>query len=587
MLNHRREFLKRAVIAGTAVGIAGCQGDGGDGGDGSNGDGNGDGDGGGSGSELTPDPEVEYEEVGEFSWLTLSREDNPAYYEEAQQVQGMLEELGFSFNESVYESGKWVETLFAKDYDIANIGWSNTVERLFPYYNLYFSFHSQFSGEGGGNFMNWESDEYDTAVENFSQEIDDEQRREYAFRCQELIAQNAPCAFTTHPSSLVAHNTDNFTGWDPMVGEFAYFNPTTLKSGERQGGDGTLVYATNAPPEQYPNFMSHTGPEAVFLHKLNYDPLVQMSTTGEPIAEGAAEDWEVVDDTTIDVTLREGMTWHDGESVTPEDLKFTWDYATEHGIPYLASDIEPYESSEITGDRTVQFNLKNPFAGFIPVSFYRVPILPKHVWDGITEEQDIESPGQWNDPDMTGSGPFQFVSYEPGNRIVFEKHTDHYAAGEYDFDEIVYNIYGTQSTAVGDVISGTADFTQGLGATDWQRAKDSNTAKAIENPSIAANGVFFNTNNEPFNDVIVRRAVAYAINRSQIVQTVHQGYAELAESPVAPANEEYHNPDLEAYEHDLQQARALLGESGFRYDGDTLVKPTDWEPNTEFVSVNS
>ena len=62
-----------------------------------------------------------------------------------------------------------------------------------------------------------------------------------------------------------------------------------------------------------------------------------MCTTGRPIAEGAAKDWQVVDDTTIEVTLRQGMTWHDGESVTPEDVKFTWDYATKHGIPYLAS----------------------------------------------------------------------------------------------------------------------------------------------------------------------------------------------------------------------------------------------------------
>ncbi|QLG61046.1 ABC transporter substrate-binding protein [Halorarum salinum] len=571
MPKHRRDFLKRAAIAGSFVGIAGCQGTG---------------NGGGSQDTLSPDPDVEYEEVSGFTWLTLSREDNPAYYEEAQQTQGMLEEIGFSFEENVYESGQWVNTLFAKDYDIANLGWSNTVERLFPYYNLYFSFHSQYAGPDKGNFTNFESEEYDEAVENFASEMDDQKRAEFAFRCQEIIAQNVPCTFTTHPSSLIAHNTELYTGWEPMVGEWAYFNPTTLKTAERQGGDGVVIFATNSPPEQYPNFMSHTGPEAVFLHKLNYDPLVQMDTTGEPIAEGAAENWEVVDDTTIDVTLREGMTWHDGEPVTPEDVMFTWDFATEHGIPYLASDIQPYDSSELVGDRTVRFNLANPFAGFIPVSLYRVPILPQHVWDGITEEEDIDNPGQWENPDMTGSGPFQMTNYEPGNRVVFEKHEDHYHADEYDFDQIVYNIYGTNSTAVGDVIGGDATFTQGLGNTDWQRAKDSDTAEAIENPSIAANAVWFNTNNEPFNDVLVRRACAYAINKTELVQTVHQGYAETAKSPVAPANEQYHNQDVESYDFNVQQARSLLEESGFRYEGDTLLKPVDWEPSSEYVSVD-
>ncbi|WP_313693476.1 ABC transporter substrate-binding protein [Halorarum halobium] len=571
MPSHRRKFLKRAAVTGSLVGLAGCQGDGGD----------------ATPAETqTPEPGVEYEEVDAVSWLTLSREDNPGYYEEAQQAMGMLEEIGFQFDESVYESGQWVNTLFAKDYDIANIGWSNTVERLFPYYNLYFSFHSQYAGPDGGNFSNFVSDEYDQAVENFASEMDEDARQELAYRCQEILARNVPTAFTTHPSSLIAHNTEEFSGWDPMVGEWAYFNPTTLKSATRQAGDGTVVFATTAPPEQYPNFMSHTGPAAVFLHKLNYDPLVQMSTTGRPIAEGAAESWEVVDDTTIDVTLRSGMTWHDGEPVTPEDVKFTWDYATEHGIPYLASDIEPYESSEVTGENSIRFTLSNPFAGFIPVSMYRVPIIPQHVWEGVTAENDLDHPGQWENPDMTGSGPFRMVNYEPGNRIVFEKHADHYAAGEYDFDSIVYNIYGTNSTAVGDVINGNATFTQGLGYTDWQRAQNSDTAEAIENPSIQANGLFFNVNNEPFNDVLVRQAMAYALNRTEIAQTVHQGYAQPAKSPVAPANEGYHNPDVAAYEFSLQQARSLLEESGFRYEGDTLMKPVDWEPTTEYVSVS-
>ena len=576
MPNHRRDFLKKAAAVGTVVGLAGCQGDSDDtGGTNNNSD----------GPTATKNPDVEYEQVREFSYLTLSRGDQPTYYQEAQQVQQMLEALGFTFNESVQEIGKWAETLFAKKYDMANIGWSDTVERLFPYYNLYFSFHSKYAGKGGGNFMNWKSDAYDTAVDNFASEMNDENRKKLAYKCQEIIAQNAPCAFMTNPAALIAHNTKQYTGWDTMIGSWAYFNPTTLKTGVSQDDEKTVILATTSPPEQYPNFMAHTGPAAVFLHKLNYDPLVQMSTTGRPIAEGAAESWKVVDDTTIDVTLRSGMTWHDGKPVTPEDVKFTWDYAKEHGITYLSSDIAPYKSSELTGDRTIRFNLKEPFAGFVPVSLYRVPILPKHVWEGITEKQNIEHPSQWNNPDMTGSGPFKMTNYEPGNRVVFQKHDGHYAASEYDINTIVYKIYGSSSTAIGDVINGKATFSQTLGYTDSTRAEKSANAKAIENPSIRVNAAFMNTNNEPFNDVLVRRAVAYAINKTKIVQTVHQGKAQTAKSPVASANEFYYNPNVEAYQFDLQKARDLLVESGFRYDGDTLLKPVNWEPTLEHASV--
>lgn len=564
--NHRREFIKNTIAIGSAIGLAGCIGDDDD------------------FVDFGIEEDTEYEEVEPVSWLTLSREDNPDYFEEAQQSHSMLADLGFSFDETVQESGAWVDTLFDKDYDCATIGWSNTVERLFPYYNLYFSFHSQFAGEGGGNFSEWTSEEYDETVEAFASEMDLEDRQEMAFQCQEILAKNVPVIYTTHPATLNAHNTDLFTGWEKMIGGFPYFNPISLRTAE--GDPDTVVYGTVSPPEQYPNFMGHTGPQAVFLHKLNYDPLVQMDTDGNPVAEGAAEDWEVVDDTTIDVTLRDGMTWHDGEPVTVEDVKFTWDYAVEHGIPYLAADIAPYESSEILDDRTVRFNLETPFGGFISVSMYRLPILPEHVWDGITEEEGLDHPSQWGDPDMTGCGPFQMVSYDPGNRIRFEKFEDHYAADEYDFDTLIYDIYGTNTTVVGDLIGGEVTFASDLGVTDWERADDEDHVDAEATGTIQANGIFINTDNEPFNDVLVRQAMAYAIDSQLILDTVHQGMGEIARSPVTPDNETYHNPDVEAYERNMEQARDLLVEAGLGAEDGTLMKPVDWEPTVEYVGLD-
>lgn len=562
--NDRRRFVK-AVGLGGAIALAGCTGAS---------------DENGSSADTSED----LEEVPPVEWLTLSREDNPNYYEEAQQAQRMLGEIGLSFDETVHESGKWVNTLFAKDYDMANLGWSNTVERLFPYYNLFFSFHSQFTGEGGGNFMEWGWPEYDQAVEEFTQSMNLEDRVAAAHRCQEIIAANAPNAFYAAPSVYVAHNNELYDDWDRMIGRFAYFNPTSLKTGVHQSGDRVVVAAGVTPPEQFPNFMNHTGPVAVFLHKLNYDPLVQMDTEGNPIAEGAAESWEVIDDQTIDVTIRDGMTWHDGEAVRPEDVKFTWDYATEEGIPYLASDIEPYDSSEIVGDRTVRFNLKQPFAGFIPVSMYRLPILPQHVWDGVKEREGIDNPGQWSDPDTTGSGPFEMVNYEPGNRIVFEKHDDHYAANEYEFDRFIYNIYGSNTSAVGDVIQGNATFAENIGFSDFERADAAESTTADTNPSIRVNGIFMNTRRKPFNDVRVRQAVCYAINRQQIIDTVHQGFAESASSPIAKSNETYYNPNIEEYEFNLQKSRDLLEQAGLQIMDGKLMMPKDWEPTVEFVS---
>lgn len=573
----RRSVLAKTLAVGSAVGIAGCGGDGGSSG--------GNGDTGGA-SNSTPEEGTEYELVPEYDFDSVSRSDNPLRYQIGELANNQVQQLGIRTNRNAVTVGTYADKLNNRTFDFMVAAWTGGTERLFPYYNLYFSFHSQFAGDGGGNYTMFESDEYDEAVENFVRASSLEDRVEYSNQCQAILAENIPILFAVHPDALVATSNRTFSNWQEMVGLYAYNNIPALTAVENNGNSDQMVFGTTEGLQSYPNFYGVTGPDALRMHSFTYDPLVRLDLDGEPYG-AAAEDWEYVDETTVDVTLRSDMTFHDGEPVTPEDVKFTFDDISETGIPYLESDIQPYDSSEILDDSTIRFNLADPFSGFDQITLYRIPILPKHVWDGVAEEEGLEHPSEWTDPDMTGSGPFEFVDYNPGNQIVFRKNPDHYIADELDFEEFVFRIYGSQSSIIGDLEDGTVSFTQYLTTEQWNQANQSSNIDAVSNPGLDAHGVWIPNDRGIFRDVKVRKALAHAIDQEQIIALALQGNGEPAKSPIAPANQVYHNEDVTTYPYNIQRARELLSEVGFRWnDQGQLVKPVDWEPTVEYVSPN-
>jgi len=593
--SNRRRFLKKSIVGGLAAGLAGCGSRDSGGGDGGGSDGGNGSDGGSDGGTATPmedaptpEEEVEYEEVPDQLWLTTSRSQNAPRFEWGTLAEQNLQRLGLRFQKDVVEIGTWTDRLFSRDWDFVHLAWSGSIERIFPYYNLFFSFHSQFAEVGEGNFQLWASDEYDTAVENFTAATTEDELQSTAFKCQEIIGENEPVVFTHHPDALVAHDSANWEGWEEMFGNFAYWNLNTLQDISPTGNKDSVIYGTTHQLQNYPNFFTVTGPQALMIYKMTYDSVAYLDYSGQPYPL-AAEDWEYQDATTLDVTLREGMQFHDGEEVTAEDLKTTWDLLGEYEVPYLGSDVAPYESSEILDDYTVQFNLNEPFSGFIQISLFRTPILPAHIWGSVVEDQGLEHPREWGDVDMTGSGLFQFESYESGNRAVMSLNEDHRLAENVDFNTLVRKVYGNQSAIIGDIANGDTTFAGFLAPNQWNRADQQQTVGAVENPNLQASGIWVQCNgrrHRMFEDVNVRRALAHAVDDQQHIDIVYQGHGEQARSPVAPVNEFYYNPETKHYETNLEKARTMLSDLGFRWNEQgRLMIPVDWEPETTYVSV--
>ncbi|RQG87809.1 hypothetical protein EA462_13125 [Natrarchaeobius halalkaliphilus] len=563
---NRREFIVSTAASGAVVGLAGCTGGGDD-----------------EALGATPDDEDDYEPVPEMEFASVAQDEDALRYEVGNLAERQLQALGIETNREVVDVGTYSDKLNDREFDFMVAAWTGGTERLFPYYNLFYSFHSQFANLEGGNYTMFESEEYDEMVENFRDEPDESSRVEYAQNCQEILAENVPIIFTVHPDALVAANTDSFDNWQEMTGLYAYNNIPSLTEIENVGGDDQVVFGTTEALETYPNFFNVTGPDALRLHAFTYDPLVRLGLDGGPIP-AAGEEWEWIDETTLDVTLRSGMTFQDGEPVTVDDVAFTFDSIQEEGIPYLGSDIDPYESSEILDDDTIRFNLSNPFSGFVQITLYRIPILPEHIWSDAIADHD--HPSEWSDPDMTGSGPFEFIDYEPGTQIVYEKNHDHYLADEFDFEQFVYRLYGSQSAIIGDIENGDVTFTQYMGAEHWNQADDIENVRAISNPGLDAHGIWIPNNEGPFRDVRFRKALTHAIDQDEMLQILLQGRGEQAKHPIAPANERYYNDDVAEYPHNIDRSVELLEEAGFRWNGEgDLLMPTDWQPEVEYIPL--
>jgi peptide/nickel transport system substrate-binding protein len=599
--NKRRKFLKQSVVGGSIVGLAGCTGGQSGGGtdtatatdssgDGGSGDG-GSGDGGGSTPEDDlPGPEqgTSYEPVPELTWLATDRGTFPLRFIEAEKMIEQLERVGFRFEFDVKPFDAWVPAFLDRAWDI-NVHHSfGNIERIYPFSMLKgFALEYKRGGETMVNLNSWdENEEYIEYFNTFIESLDKEKAQEGAYKCQQLLRLNLPQIALLHPDALVAANTQQYTNWKEMIGTWAYFNLNTLRDVETTGNAKTMTYGNVTGVNKYPNVMAMEEPRSLFLHRFVYETAVQLDYQGQPYPR-AAESWEVVDDTTIDITLRDDISWHDGEKLTAEDMAFTLNFVKEYPISYIVSFTDPYvEGAEALDEYTVRANLKTPFSGFVNNTLFMLPILPKHIWDGVVEENDLEHPATWEDPDMTGAGPFKFVDYQPDQRVLLETNRDHYWADEIPFDNLIFKQYGTNSAIVGDMNTGDAHIAQQLGTTEFNRAKQSSNVKAVANRNHEISHVNMNCSMDPLNDVLVRRAMAHAIDRQTLVEVAYGGNAQVATSTIAPANEFWHNPDTKDYEHSVDTAIELLTESGLRWDEDgRLLKPKDWEPHTDYVPL--
>lgn len=510
--------------------------------------------------------------VPEFSLMTSLPETNQVNYEAAGDMTKEWEELGMTVNFEPIDFNVLVDRLYAdeQDFDAYTVGWSGRVDRIDPDMFIYAIFHSSNAMPGGNNTTGFIHDEYDELADAQRVEMDPDARRDIVFDAQELLAEEAPMISLYARDLVHAYNNERFENFTVMAGE-GIFNEWMPMEAKPITDDKILRIASSQDLDTLNPLEANSVYEWRNLRVI-YDKLVRLNPSAEPTA-AAATSWEAIDDTTVEVKLREGMTFHDGEPVTVEDVKFSYDYMIEHEVGYFIAFLNPIESVETPDDETIVFNLKEPYAPFVNVTLAQIPILPKHIWENIVEEEGLAHPGDYVNDNPIGSGPFVFEGWERDQYLRTSKFDDFYV--DVEIDGYTYDLYANDEAIMTALETGQADVNaEQFNPANIEKSQtlDHLTVELV--PDIGYQYLSFNARRAPFHDKAFRQAIAYTIDYDTIVDVYLDGYGQKGGSGLVifPSNEYWHNPDVDRPTYDPEKARQILEEAGYTWDEDGKLR---------------
>jgi peptide/nickel transport system substrate-binding protein len=274
------------------------------------------------------------------------------------------------------------------------------------------------------------------------------------------------------------------------------------------------------------------------------------------------------------IRVKDDIYWTDGEPITAQDIvwtydaiwegKFHWTYTVLDGITWEATD-----------DKTVVFTLSKPFPKFISQIGFWVRIVPSHVWSQAADVQNFI------DEDFVGFGPFQLTDYQTGEYYMMERVPDFPFAPTDDkayIDTIIFQPFPDPNTMVlalktGDIDVAARPLTSEA-ATELAGSEDLNLESAID---LGYEHMHFNLTDELLSDVVVREAIAMAVDRQKIANFAYGGNAEPMPGPISPLYTQF-DFGITYPEFDIEGAKALLAENGYEdTDGDGIVNAPSGE----------
>ena len=298
-----------------------------------------------------------------------------------------------------------------------------------------------------------------------------------------------------------------------------------------------------------------------------------------------ADTWSKSSDAkTWTFSLHRDVEWSDGKPFTADDVKFTFDYMTRHPpIWYWEEASEELRNNldhvDILNPYTVRIHLKESRPAFIEDFAGWVPIIPEHIW------KDVTTPYTFGGKDaVVGTGPLKLVKYD-GTQGYYE-----YEANEKCFkgkpiiDKLISMKVGNKALALE---TGDVDAAHFLGkeidaVEDFEDDPDFETT---EGPSWWVLNLYFNVYESPMNNVDFRRAIAYGINRKNLIENVTRDGSILANTGLMHPDSKWCKPNLPGYKHNITKAKEILKDLGFE-DTDlefTLYTTEDYEREAESI----
>ncbi len=348
---------------------------------------------------------------------------------------------------------------------------------------------------------------------------------------------------------------------------------------------GTLVFGTTEVPRHLDGAVQSGIATAMPSTQLFASPL-RFDDKWQPHPY-LAESWELAPDgKSLTLHLRKNAYFHDGTPVTSKDVAFSimtikknHPFKTMFGVVERVDTPDPYTA-------IIRMSAPHP-AILLALSPALCPILPEHVYGKVPDIQNTPL----NSTGVVGSGPFKLVSFKPGQSVVMERFDKYFLPGKPYLDRLVMEINPDPTNLVIELERGQIQMLPfEENPRDLQRlAKDKNlaiTAKGYEGIG-PLDWLAFNTARKPLDDVRVRKAIAYAIDKKFITKVLLGGFAQIDDGPIVPTSP-FATDDLHRYPLDLKKADQLLDESGHkRGAGGVRFKLTiDYIPGDDTLQKN-
>lgn len=292
-----------------------------------------------------------------------------------------------------------------------------------------------------------------------------------------------------------------------------------------------------------------------------YEGLVRNADGSLKLEPSLAESWEVSDDgLTYKFHLRKNVKFHDGSRLDSQAVRFTFERMLDSDHPYYHTGPFPLsfffsviDKIETPDSDTIIFQLKEPFAPFLSNLATHAGLI---ISPAAVKQYDKDFSRH-----PSGTGPFKFTEWMANQRVVVEAN-DHYWDVQPSLEYVVFRPITDANTRVAEMLSGGIDAMVEVPADNVPLFA---TDKRFHLYQATGPHVWYgmlNTSIPPFNDVRVRQAVNYAVNKQNIVKYILQGSADVAEGPIPSAFDWAFDPEITSYPYDPQKARDLIKAAG-------------------------
>ena len=300
-----------------------------------------------------------------------------------------------------------------------------------------------------------------------------------------------------------------------------------------------------------------------------FEGLMKPTPEGDLIP-AVAEKYEISDDQlTYTFTIRDGIKFHNGDPVTAEDVGESLARCKNGGDGIF--EVEAFSNiqhMETADSRSISITLGEPDSEFL--SYLTAAVLPAD-YDG-------------QDTAPVGTGPFKFVSRAAQDNIVLERFDDYWGEKAY-LDKVTYKIIENADSLLLSMESGAIDLCTHLTSTQVEQLGED--FYAAEGTMNLVQALYLNHAEKPFDDLRVRQALCYAVDREHIIDLAFDGYGSLIGSSMYPAFGKYFDDSLtNYYTYDVEKAKALLADAGYP-DGFamTITVPSNYQPHLDTAQV--